>query len=239
MVIDNLVVVTSLAAQVPELAQLTDISHENIEADDEEAAQVTGSLSTPLEPTVFFSAHTAVVAHSIGLDHGLIFGKHSDNLNEVIDDPIMAHVGDLISHPTLKESLEEFIGIFPNSQTGSRSTDSLMELDSSRENSPLTVNIGSTGMSVAAPSTFAASSNETHEKSESFEESRLFDRSGEIKIIEKAHRALEVGKKLGLIGKVTDEALIRKMENMERRDLAKARKNMKTKSGFGASKVHQ
>lgn len=46
------------------------------------------------------------------------------------------------------------------------------------------------------------------------------------------------GEKLGMIGKITDEALIKKMEKLEKSDLTKKKKNKK-KVGSGGSKVSQ
>lgn len=64
-------------------------------------------------------------------------------------------------------------------------------------------------------------------KFESYEESIFFDKKWEMIITEKARRACEVGKKLGLIGKVADETLINKMEQLEKKDIAEANKGKK------------
>lgn len=114
-------------------------------------------------------------------EHDFIFGHHSEvNLNDVISDPNLAHLGDLIPRPSQMESPEEPNDIFPNSQLGSMSADTPMDLDASLKKFPPTANLDSTSTSFFVPVTITAPSDDNHKSTESFKESRLFDKSGKL-----------------------------------------------------------
>lgn len=72
----------------------------------------------------------------------------------------------------------------------------------------------------------------------SFEERRLKDKEDDAEISEEAKRAWDVGKKLGLLSKISDDEMRKQIVILEREDRATSRK-AKQAAKKGAKSVHK